>query len=741
MLRILRQGRVGRCGRSHVELTAKRPIDAASCAVWSPGAVTTDRQAAGERGGRDADGGFDRLHPVLQHHIVNTLGWPRLRPLQEQAAFPIVRGEDALLLAPTAGGKTEAAMFPLLTRIVQQDWVGTSVLYICPLKALLNNLAPRIETYAGWLGRTSALRHGDIGAGARRRQVIDRPDVLLTTPESIESMLVSTMADPRDIFEGVRAVVIDEVHAFAGDDRGWHLLAVLERVAALAGQPIQRIGCSATVGNADDLLAWLQGSARDSRPGSVVAPASGGSADAQVQIDYVGTVSNAATVVARLHQGEKRLAFADSRRTVEEMAVALRDQGTETYVSHSSLSVDERRRAEAAFGEGQDCVIVSTSTLELGIDVGDLDRVLQLGAPRAVASFLQRLGRTGRRAGTQRNTLFLGLRDEDFLRACGLLLLWGEGFVEPVIPPALPLHIAAQQVLGLALQQRTIARTDAQRVLSSVGLASSEDFESIVSHLVETGHLDVDGDLFFIGPEAERRYGRRHFLDLMAVFVAAPEVTLLHGREPIGSVDPMALTMKRQGDRVIALAGRSWRVTSIDWRRRRAYVEPVRDGGQVRWSSAPVALSPQLCDAMRRVLLGADPAGAQMTNRAKDRLAKLREERSAQVDELSLVVADDGVRMRWWTWAGLRQNALWVAAIDAVAPHVLDELRAFDNFQIALRGDADRNSVEAAIREARRRFGPELHGVSPIVDDQALRGLKFAELLPLSMARQVLAQR
>ena len=130
-----------------------------------------------------------------------------------------------------------------------------------------------------------------------------------------------------------------------------------------------------------------------------------------------------------------------------------------------------------------------------------------------------------------------------------------------------------------------------------------------------------------------------------------------------------------------------------------------------------------------------------MTNRAKDRLAKLREERSAQVDELSLVVADDGVRMRWWTWAGLRQNALWVAAIDAVAPHVLDELRAFDNFQIALRGDADRNSVEAAIREARRRFGPELHGVSPIVDDQALRGLKFAELLPLSMARQVLAQR
>lgn len=713
------------------------PPAVASCGPLE--AVKTN--APGGQANRDPSAGFDGLNPVLQHHIVNTLGWGRLRPLQEDSVAPITRGEDALLLAPTAGGKTEAAMLPLLTRMVQQGWAGTSVLYICPLKALLNNLAPRIATYTGWLGRGSALRHGDVGAGARRRQVIDRPDVLLTTPESIESMLVSTMADPRDLFEGVRAVVIDEVHAFAGDDRGWHLLAVLERIAALAGQPIQRIGCSATVGNADDLLAWLQGSARDSRRGVVVAPRSDASAEAQVQIDYVGGVPNAATVVARLHQGEKRLVFADSRRTVEEMAVALRERGTQTFVSHSSLSVEERRRAEAAFGEGQDCVIVSTSTLELGIDVGDLDRVLQLGAPRAVASFLQRLGRTGRRAGTQRNALFLGLRDDDFLRACGLLLLWGEGFVEPVIPPALPLHIAAQQVLAMALQQRTIARTDAQATLSTLGLATAEDFQLIVEHLVDTGHLDVDGELLFIGPEAERRYGRRHFLDLMAVFVAAPEVTLLHGREPIGSVDPMALTMKREGPRIIALAGRSWRVNGIDWRRRRAYVEPVRDGGQVRWSSAPVALSPQLCDAMRRVLLGADPTQAQLTARAKDRLAKLRAERSSQVDELSLVVADDGARLRWWTWAGLRQNALYVAAIDAVAPDVLDELRAFDNLQIALRVDADRNAVEAAMRESRRRFGEDLSGVSPIVDDRALRGLKFAELLPHAMAQRVLAQR
>ncbi|WP_226347223.1 DEAD/DEAH box helicase [Agilicoccus flavus] len=686
--------------------------------------------------------GFDRLHPVVQHHVVNTLGWPALRALQEDSIAPILRGDDALLLAPTAGGKTEAALFPLLTRMDEEDWSGTSVLYVCPLKALLNNLHPRVAAYAGWLGRTAAVRHGDVGAGARRRQAIDRPDILLTTPESIESLLVSTLYDPSDFFSGVRAVVVDEVHAFAGDDRGWHLLAVLERVAALAGRPLQRVGCSATVGNARDLLAWLQGSNRAREVvATVVAPVTPGAVDPEVGLDFVGTVPNAATVVAQLHQGEKRLVFADSRRTVEQMSVALRDNGTETFVSHSSLSLDERRRAEAAFAEARDCVIVSTSTLELGIDVGDLDRVLQLGSPRTVASFLQRLGRTGRRPGTSRNTLFLGLTDDDFLRACGLLLLWSEGFVEAVEPPAAPLHIVGQQILGLALQRGTIARGDAWDLLSPLALATRSKYDEVMAHLIETGFLDVDGDVLFIGPESERRFGRRHFLDLMAVFLAAPEVKILNGREEVGSVDPIALTMKRNGPRVIALGGRSWLVTYIDWKRHRAYVEPVEGGGQVQWSSPPVALSPQLCDAMRRVLLGETPVRVSLSRRATDRLATLRRDRRHQVDELSRVIVEDSGRVRWWTWAGLRQNARYVAALDAVAPELLDDTSTYDNLQVALRSDADTYAVASAVRAARSRFGDDLGGVTPAVDERALRGLKFAELLPLELAREVLGRR
>ncbi|MDO5628748.1 MAG: DEAD/DEAH box helicase [Mobilicoccus sp.] len=685
---------------------------------------------------------FDRLNPVIQHHVVNTLGWPALRPLQEHAIDPILAGSDALLLAPTAGGKTEAALFPLLTRMANEDWQGTSVLYVCPLKALLNNLHVRVAEYAQWLGRTCALRHGDVGASARRRQVIDRPDVVLTTPESIESMLVSSLYDHRQLFAGVRAVVVDEVHAFAGDDRGWHLLAVLERVAAIAGVPLQRIGCSATVGNAPELLAWLQGSGRTGgRPAVVIDPPAGTTAQAEVGLDFVGSVSNAATVVSQLHRGEKRLVFADSRRTVEEMAVQLRTADTQTFLSHSSLSLDERRRAESAFAEARDCVIVSTSTLELGIDVGDLDRVIQLGSPRTVASFLQRLGRTGRRPGTSRNTLFLGTREDEFLRACGLLLLWSEGYVEPVIPPARPLHLVAQQVLGLALERGRISAEDAWRHVSSLSMCDDAEFTSIVQHMLATGHLDDDGGLLFIGPEAERRYGRRHFLELMAVFAAAPEVRLFHGREEIGSVDPIALTLKHEGPRAVTLAGRSWLVTYIDWKRRRAYVEPTDARGRVQWSSSPVPLSPELCDAMRRMLLGECPPGVEFSRRATDALARLRDDRRHQVDELSRVVAEDGGRNRWWTWAGLRQNATWFAAFEIVAPELLGETSAFDNFQIALRGDVTAAALGAARRRAHERFGPDLAGVQPVIDERALNGLKFNELLPIDAARAVLAAR
>lgn len=184
-------------------------------------------------------GGFDRLHPGVQHHVVNSLGWAGLRPLQDQAVDPILAGSHVLALAPTVGGKTEAAVLPLLSRILTEGWRGLSVLYVCPLRALLNNLHPRLERYAGFVGLRAGLWHGDVSGPARTRIFDDPPELLLTTPESLEAILMSARRDHATFFAGLRTVMIDEVHAFRGDDRGWHLLAVLERLSVVAGRDLQ----------------------------------------------------------------------------------------------------------------------------------------------------------------------------------------------------------------------------------------------------------------------------------------------------------------------------------------------------------------------------------------------------------------------------------------------------------------------------------------------------------------------
>ena len=668
------------------------------------------------------------LTPALDYHVVNSLGWPDLRPLQRAAVEPVRSGADVLLLAPTAGGKTEAALFPLLSEMVDTGWTGLSVLYLTPLKALLNNLEPRLATYTRWLGRRVGLWHGDIGPAARRDTITDPPDILLTTPESLEAMLVSVNVDHRALFAGVRAVVVDELHAFAGDDRGWHLLAVLERVSRLAGRRLQRVGLSATIGNPDALLTWLAGGT-PAQHAQVVAPQAQtvAPADAEVTLDYVGTVANAATVIAALHRGEKRLVFCDSRAQAETLALELRARQITTFVSHSSLAAQERRRSEQAFAEARDCVVVATSTLELGIDVGDLDRVIQLDAPSTVASFLQRLGRTGRRPGSSRNTIFLATGHDAFLQAAGLLRLWRAGFVEPVVPPPNPRHITAQQLLALALQQGSFGRRSWARWWA--GLPVMDSAEDVLDYLLAQGFLEADGDLLFIGPTAETRFGRRHFMDLTAVFTADPELTVLHGRTEVGSVSPVSLTehLPEGRPRVLALAGRAWVVTHVDWRRRTVSVAASDSPGRSRWGHGGMALGRDMAQSMRAVLLGEDP-GVPLSRRGVVALERLRAERRSTVAADGTVLARDAKSARWWTYAGDKANTSLAAALTAAGYEV-----TADSFGVGIDSPLDAAEMRgAAITHAE---------AAPAIASDVLAGLKFSAALPVDVATEVLAQR
>ncbi|MCQ4043238.1 DEAD/DEAH box helicase [Streptantibioticus rubrisoli] len=680
---------------------------------------------------------MERLDPVVLHHIVNTLGWPDLRPLQRAAIKPLMDGEDAVLLAPTAGGKTEAACFPLLSAMARHRWHGVSVLYLCPLKALLNNLITRVDTYSQWLGRRAAIWHGDIKESHRRRIRTDPPDILLTTPESLESMLIGVKTDHAHLLGNVRTVIVDEVHAFAGDDRGWHLLAVLERLERISGRRIQRIGLSATVGNPEQLLTWLQGAGAGNRAGRVIAPAHptvqlpNTPPPGDVELDYVASLDNAAKLIASLHHGEKRLVFCDSRRQVEELGAALRARGVTAYLSHASLSAEERARSEQAFAEARDCVIIATSTLELGIDVGDLDRVIQVDSPGTVASFLQRIGRTGRRAGTVRNCLFVTTRKETLLHAAGLLLLWGRGWVERVSSPPEPRHLVAQQLLALALQEHKMGDQLWQGEWNGLAPFDSSA-EPILRHLVREGFLDEDGGLLFIGPEAEKRFGRRHFIELTASFTAPPQFTVLSGRAEIGRTDPSVLTEERPGPRRLLLAGRSWQVTFIDWTRKRVFVEPADSGGIAKWTSGGIAgLSYELTRAMREVLLGADPP-VSLTRRALACLRTWREDDAPDlVHPAGTLLTRVGDDVRWWTWAGYRANATLAATLAAVA----DPVQRPTDYWVRLREDL----TPEMWRAARAGAGNSL--VLPDVDRRAVRGLKFSAALPERLAVATVAMR
>ena len=663
-----------------------------------------------------------QLSAGIEYHVVNTLGWSSLRPLQEAAISPVLTDRDCLLIAPTAGGKTEAAMFPVLSRMVDEEWSGFSVVYVAPLKALLNNLLPRLEQYAGWLGRRVALWHGDVGDAARRAILSDPPEILLTTPESLEAMLVSRRIDHRLLFRDLRAIVTDEIHAFAGSDRGWHLVAVLERLQRIASSPIQRIGLSATLGNPEAVLRWFQGSNAEVRTGEVVSAGTPPS-EPVVALDYVGSVENAATVISALHAGEKRLVFCESRSSAEELAFGLRQRGVTTFVSHSSLSLDQRRQSERAFAEAQNCVIVATSTLELGIDIGDLDRMIQLDSPRTVASFLQRLGRTGRRAGTTRNALFLATDSASLVRAAGLLTLWSRGFVEAIEPPPHPRHIAAQQILALTLQEGRITRSALQSWF--LGSTVLEDSDTILDFLVSEQFLAADGDWLILGPRAEKEFGGRHFMELLSTFITALDFMVKDGSKEIGSVSTLSLTSQvKQGTRPLLLAGRSWLVGDISWDRRVIHVTEDTSKGKTRWVSEPMPESFEMVRARRDVLLGENPR-VELSQRAVKSLADARDDWTLLVDTERFVVERRATESVLWSFAGLRAHETLAAALPETAVKTTtNEAMHFDS-------EFDLTTLSTV----------DVTDTMPRISIEAVQGLKFSEALPSDMAVATLSER
>ncbi|MEI7893614.1 MAG: DEAD/DEAH box helicase [Myxococcales bacterium] len=600
---------------------------------------------------------FDRLTAALQYQVVHTISFRALRPVQERAIDVILDGHNCVILAPTAGGKTEAAFFPLLSAMDDANWRPVSVLYLSPIRALLNDQEPRIARYADTLGRRVFKWHGDVSQSARKRFLGDPADILLTTPESLEAMLISPRVPARALFDGLRAVIVDEIHAFAADDRGAHLSALLERLTRFCARDVQRIGLSATVGNPEEILRWVRGSSE--RQGVVVDPG-GGKRAPELSLDYVGSLENASIVMSALHPGKKRLVFVDSRRKAEEIGKLLRQRGVDAFVSHGSLGLTERRDAERAFREGQDCVIVATSALELGIDVGDLDHVLQVDSPATVASFLQRMGRTGRREGATPNCTFLATSDAAVLQAAAIVRLFQDGWVESVRPLHRAHHILAHQILGMAVEKSGVVRGDIAGWLHGTSAFSEirdDEREALVDTMLAAGILVDQGGKLWLGPAGERSYGYAQFRALYAVFDVPKMITVRADMREVGQVDALFLQVlvSKGNDPSFTLGGQPWQVVHVDWERGICVVRPAVDGRAAKWSGEPRFLSYEVCQGMKQILLEdqVDPIWSQ---RARNVLETMRAEHGFLREGRELLDGDETIE--WWTFAGGAANTL-----------------------------------------------------------------------------------
>jgi ATP-dependent Lhr-like helicase len=611
---------------------------------------------------------FFRLHPALRHAIVHDLGWRDLRPVQEQAADAILDGCNVVVLAPTAGGKTEASIFPVLSRILTDETRPVAALYVCPIRALLNNQEERVRRYAQMVGLDAFKWHGDVSASAKARFVRDPRHLLMITPESLEVMMISQKSDARTLFAGLSAVIIDEVHAFAADDRGAHLVSVLERLSRFCGRDVQRIGLSATVGNPDEIGRWLQGSSE--RPYRRVDPPRPPSSRDFV-VDRVEDDGAAARAAARLGEGKKSLVFVESRSGAERVAAAMSDRGVDVFVHHSAISRSDRELAEAQFAGGSNTAIVCTSTMELGIDVGDLDLVLQIDAPGTVASLLQRMGRTGRRPGTRSSCTFLCTTPESLVQATALVQLVERGWVEDVKPPRAAAHVLAHQIMALTLQEGGVSR---HRLADWLGRAapfeelSPVEVSSVVDTMLARDILHEADGLLSLGTAGERRYGRRNFFELYAVFDAPNVVRVLQGAQEVGVVQALFLrsVLSGSGGGCFRLGGRSWQVGDVDWNRATCQVTPAKSGRVPAWLGTPAWLSYAVCQEIKRVL--ADEAiPTWLTPAGAVELRDLRAGHEGLVDEGASPVVAEGDAVRWYTFAGGAANrllALGLARVD-----------------------------------------------------------------------------
>src|SRR6266487_2289667 len=400
--------------------------------------------------------------PVLQR--LEKEGFLEASPIQELAIPAILSGENVLLIAPTGTGETLAAILPVLDKLIEARAEGKprgiSVLYVTPLRALNRDLLRRLEEMGKDLDIRIQVRHGDTPVSARASQARSPPDMIITTPETLQAILIGKKM--KEHLRSVRWVVVDEVHELATDERGVQLSFALERLRELTGVEFQRIGLSATIGEPDRIGQFLVGTNRkisilrsDEERGleisvGSVSPTHKDQEEASRLGLPASTVARARKIQQLIEAHKSTLVFTNTREHAEALASQLRALGsTSVRVHHGSLSRELREEAEKEFQEGRLRGLICTSSLELGIDIGSVDFIIQYTSPRETTRLVQRIGRSGHTLGGTSRGIILTITPDDILESAVLIQRAKEGRLERPIIHEKALDVLAHQIIGM----------------------------------------------------------------------------------------------------------------------------------------------------------------------------------------------------------------------------------------------------------------------------------------------------
>jgi len=626
---------------------------------------------------------FSLLHPTIQQKLYQ-MKWTEIRSVQADAIHAVFESQDHLVIsASTASGKTEAAFLPVLSKIIETKGSGIGAIYVGPLKALINDQFQRLEQLCNLSEIPVFKWHGDVSSHKKQKFLKNPHGVLLITPESIESIFINHSDFLLQLYSELSFIVIDEMHSFIGTERGEHLKSLLSRVCSFHAQHVRIIGLSATFGDTTLVKEWLM----PRNPESVrILDDTGGERgikylikgyyfqrnEAGEETEKTDTPDNFQLViddVIKYFYRHSSLIFVNSRERLEIITDSVRRRLEQKglpdlfMIHHGSLSKSEREDAECELKTNPLIACFSSSTLEMGIDVGNLSRIGQIGAPWSVNSLVQRLGRSGRGEGESSEMILFIIEQEsdniikrlfpELIRAIAMSELMREKWYEP--PQINYPHYSTfvQQILSVIKQTGGINILQLFETLVQKGsfiTIQKGEYKSILQKMKELDLIEqAPGGLLILGIKGEDVVRNMEFY---AVFQSSPDMQVIHKGRKIGSV---AKTPGLENRKFLILAGKRWEITNIDYKKKEILVEPSRGAKPPKFFGSPGPdLHPKIREKMKDILFS-DNEIPYLDPKAKEMLEMARKTAiDAELHLKSYLV--DGNDIYWFTWTGTARN-------------------------------------------------------------------------------------